>query len=263
LLRPSDLMRILVPWRAFGHLETTQRLVAEQECRLIEEEEAERARRLQDIEDAYAPLLEPLPTLKQELERLESVDFKAWIEKPDPAHPYFGPVLTLQEQIGRSLVTCGGEAAASRQGRDPARVLKVQLRTKTQEAKEAYKSRLKELVRTVKELEAIKQERDQKEAEVNGHADREIAHIREAAADLLRICLDPEEARRYFVVADRAEIEENEFNLNLPRYVDTFEPEEEIDLCTAIEQLEKAEQGSAQALADLRGRLTPGVASSK
>ncbi len=30
------------------------------------------------------------------------------------------------------------------------------------------------------------------------------------------------------------EIEENEFNLNLPRYVDTFEPEEEIDLKTAI-----------------------------
>ena len=26
------------------------------------------------------------------------------------------------------------------------------------------------------------------------------------------------------------EIEENGFNLNIPRYVDTFEPEEEIDL---------------------------------
>jgi type I restriction enzyme M protein len=37
-----------------------------------------------------------------------------------------------------------------------------------------------------------------------------------------------------------AEIEENEFNLNLPRYVDTFEPEEEIDLAQATQDLTKA-----------------------
>jgi type I restriction enzyme M protein len=30
------------------------------------------------------------------------------------------------------------------------------------------------------------------------------------------------------------ELEENEFNLHIPRYVDTFEPEEEIDLKEAI-----------------------------
>jgi len=35
-------------------------------------------------------------------------------------------------------------------------------------------------------------------------------------------------------VVDMEEIEENEFNLNIPRYVDTFEPEEEIDLKQAI-----------------------------
>ena len=56
-------------------------------------------------------------------------------------------------------------------------------------------------------------------------AEREIAHLVEAAADLQRICASEDEARRYFTVVDRAEIEENEFNLNLPRYVDTFEPE--------------------------------------
>ena len=35
---------------------------------------------------------------------------------------------------------------------------------------------------------------------------------------------------RYAHVATMQEIEENGFNLNIPRYVDTFEPEEEIDL---------------------------------
>jgi type I restriction enzyme M protein len=35
---------------------------------------------------------------------------------------------------------------------------------------------------------------------------------------------------RYACVATFAEIKENDFNLNIPRYVDTFEPEPEIDI---------------------------------
>jgi type I restriction enzyme M protein len=38
------------------------------------------------------------------------------------------------------------------------------------------------------------------------------------------------------------ELEENEFNLNIPRYVDTFEPEEEIDLKAAIEEFKSVQQ---------------------
>jgi type I restriction enzyme M protein len=52
-------------------------------------------------------------------------------------------------------------------------------------------------------------------------------------ADLQRI-LDAAAARqpvaRYAHLATRAEIAENDFNLNIPRYVDTFEEEAEIDL---------------------------------
>jgi type I restriction enzyme M protein len=36
---------------------------------------------------------------------------------------------------------------------------------------------------------------------------------------------------------EQAEIEENEFNLNIPRYVDTFEPEEEIPVADAARAL--------------------------
>ncbi len=45
---------------------------------------------------------------------------------------------------------------------------------------------------------------------------------------------DPELRKRYFSIVDMDELEENEYNLNIPRYVDTFEPEEEIDLNEAI-----------------------------
>ena len=51
---------------------------------------------------------------------------------------------------------------------------------------------------------------------------------------------DPELRKRYFSIVDMNEIEENEFNLNIPRYVDTFEPEEQIDLKEAIAAYQKA-----------------------
>ena len=210
LLRPSDLMRILVPWRAFGDLAKAQKLVGVHEKQLLDEEEAERKRRLQDIEDAYAPILEPLAGLTAELTTLETQDWK--------------------------------DAGFSK--------------------KADYTSRIKELKHQIKDLEKIQAERDKAEAEVNEHAERELAHVREAAADLMRICSDPQEAARCFTVADRAEIEENEFNLNLPRYVDTFEPEEEIPIEEALRALtiaEEAAQASRATLHQLLGVLREGA----
>lgn len=103
LLRRSDLMRILVPWRAFGELARAQQLVPLHEQRLVDEEEAERRRRLHDIEDAFAPLLEPLPDLKVELKSLAgkvaAAALSAWQESPDADHAFFGGLFALQHQI--------------------------------------------------------------------------------------------------------------------------------------------------------------------
>ena len=65
---------------------------------------------------------------------------------------------------------------------------------------------------------------------------------------------DPELRKRYFAIADMDDIEENEFNLNIPRYVDTFEPEEQIDLQKAIRDFEaalKAESDATNTLNEL------------
>jgi type I restriction enzyme M protein len=51
-----------------------------------------------------------------------------------------------------------------------------------------------------------------------------------------------EEVEKYAHVAGFEEIKENDFNLNIPRYVDTFEEEEEIDIDAVqleIDELEK------------------------
>jgi type I restriction enzyme M protein len=209
LLRASDLMRIIVPWRAYGDLAIARELVAEHEVILINREEAERDRRLQDIDDAYSPLLAGLDAMEAELIQLDGLPFSTWKDSPNTDHPFFG-----------SLVDATLERSA--------------LRAATASAKKAYTARIRELKRAIKEVRKLQTERDDQEAEVAGEFEREIAHIREAAADLVRICADPIEAARYFTVAEQEEIVENEFNLNLPRYVDTFEVDEDIPLDSAM-----------------------------
>ena len=74
-------------------------------------------------------------------------------------------------------------------------------------------------------------------------------------ADLQRI-LDTAVARqpvaRYAYLATPAEIAENDFNLNIPRYVDTFEEEAEIDLMAVRREREqlKAELARLEAQMD-------------
>jgi len=59
---------------------------------------------------------------------------------------------------------------------------------------------------------------------------------------IMRTYKERKEIEKYAHVAEFAEIKENDFNLNIPRYVDTFEEEEEIDIDAVqveIDDLEK------------------------
>jgi len=51
------------------------------------------------------------------------------------------------------------------------------------------------------------------------------------------------------------EIEENECNLNIPRFVDTFEPEEQIDVNAVLQELAVAEGARQKADRELRKLL--------
>src|SRR6266487_2584744 len=94
-------------------------------------------------------------------------------------------------------------------------------------------------------------------------ADRRAQQEREALdrveAELLEMFANPELRKRYFAIVDLAEIEENEFNLNIPRYVETFEPEEEIPIASAAKELQSAlrkERELVEKIDALAGRLT-------
>ena len=217
LLRPSDLMRILVPWRAFGDLATAQRLVPEHEAQLIREVEEQRDAHLADIEDAYGPVLEPLARLQAELATLDALDLKQRAVKDaiTPGHPYFHTLVDLRD----SVVAHETQLANAAKPDKPA--LKAKLATVKaifddlrRQLVNAIKARHRQVARAVRELDRLQEERNAREQEVRLVAEREIAHLRETSADLLRIASSADEARRYFMVVGREEIAENEFNLN-------------------------------------------------
>lgn len=83
---------------------------------------------------------------------------------------------------------------------------------------------------------------------VNEKANKQWQAIEDVETELLQMFSDPELRKRYFAIVDMEEIEENEFNLNIPRYVDTFEPEEQIDLQEAIRDFRNAMQKETEAM---------------
>jgi len=145
----------------------------------------------------------------------------------------YGPLLIALPTLRTELIE--REAFAERKPPEEKEAKKA-----FREEKKANAERLKDLRRELKALERLEAEAEQKRAALHQDAEREILLARETAADLLRICTDPIEARRYFVVSNRPEMEANEFNLNVPRYVDTFEPEERIEIDDALAQLKNA-----------------------
>lgn len=132
---------------------------------------------------------------------------------------------------------------------------KQAIKDKESQHKKPTKSELKALETNQKALDKLLAD---KEAKINAIKDR-AAKQRQAIADveteLLQMFADPELRKRYFAIVDMDDIEENEFNLNIPRYVDTFEPEEQIDLQEAIRDFQKAMQTESEAMQSLNELL--------
>lgn len=112
--------------------------------------------------------------------------------------------------------------------------------------KKPTKTELNNLEKANEAIAKLAEEENKKIRQAEEQADKERAAIDSVEQELLAMLADPELRKRYFAVVDMQELEENEFNLNIPRYVDTFEPEEEIDLEQAIELFESIVNREAQ-----------------
>ena len=109
----------------------------------------------------------------------------------------------------------------------------------------------KRLTRLNDDMEQMKQEL----ADAEASAQEERQALDAVEAELLVMFDNKELRKRYFAIVDLAEIEENEFNLNIPRYVDTFEPEQEINLPAATKDFLVATEREAKLASSLRDLL--------
>jgi type I restriction enzyme M protein len=109
----------------------------------------------------------------------------------------------------------------------------------------------KRLARLNKDVDKMRQELSGAE----NRAGQEREALDRVEMELLDMFASPELRKRYFSIVDLAEIEENEFNLNIMRYVDTFEPEEEIAIDVAVKTMDSALAREAAASASLKDWL--------
>ncbi len=77
------------------------------------------------------------------------------------------------------------------------------------------------------------------------------AHIEK----ILATAKDREGVDKYAHVSTFDEIKENDFNLNIPRYVDTFEEEEEIDIDAVQQEIETLEKELNQVRVKMEAKL--------
>lgn len=90
-------------------------------------------------------------------------------------------------------------------------------------------------------------ERDEKITEARRRAEDDRHDVQAVGQELGALYGDADELLKHARVVDIAEIEENEFNLNIPRYVDTFEPESRVEVKDALKALRDAQNDLADA----------------
>lgn len=67
---------------------------------------------------------------------------------------------------------------------------------------------------------------------------------------------DYKDIERYCHIAELDEIKQNDFNLNVPRYVDISEPEEDVDIQATIDELKRIEHGRMELTHSVDEELT-------
>ncbi len=121
----------------------------------------------------------------------------------------------------------------------------------TKAAKKPFETTIAKLEKQREKPAAKLGERDERIAETCRRAEDDRRDVAVVGDELIALYSDPDELLKHARVVSGGEIEENEFNLNIPRYVDTFEPEPRVEVKDALESLVVAERESKRAVTQL------------
>jgi type I restriction enzyme M protein len=104
-------------------------------------------------------------------------------------------------------------------------------------------------------LNARLAERDEKIAQARRRAADDRREVEAVGAELVALYADPEELLKEAHVVGTDEIAENEFNLNITRFVDTFKPEPRLPMHDALKAVRTADARLEQAETQLNNLL--------
>lgn len=130
-----------------------------------------------------------------------------------------------------------------------------QLETATsQTARKRAEARITKLEKQHPKVLAKLAERDARIADYRRRAAEDRRALLTVGDELVQLYADPEQLIKHARVVSQEEIEDNEFNLNIPRYVDTFEPEP-VPSVRDAQSLRHAQAAATDAEADLADLL--------
>jgi type I restriction enzyme M protein len=81
----------------------------------------------------------------------------------------------------------------------------------------------------------------------------DIKKLMDTYNNFQRGALSDAEVDKYSYVAKLTEVAENDYNLNIPRYVDTFEEEEAVDLAAVSKELKAIDKEMEETDATIKG----------
>jgi type I restriction enzyme M protein len=244
-LRPQDVMRILVHYHAYGDAAKVPALVEQHSGRIRAQITERETQEIERLTAEYAEHAEKLAKLDKEIAALQA------------------KAQAAPEAVGAApgAITTGSEIAAA-PGLFPDLSGTAQAAVAPRSADKLAKAEAKAIERKIEQLEkqraravAKLAERDERIVEACRRAADDRQDVVTAGEELTALYADPDELLKHARVVGLEEISENEFNLNIPRFVDTFEPEPRVDVSEALKALSAAANAVTKAEIDLRGLL--------
>ncbi len=234
-LRPQDVMRILVHYHAYGDAAKVPALVEQHSGRIraqITEGETQEVERLTAL---YAEHAEKLAKLTEEITGTVP---GAVATGSDAAAPGLFPDLHDAHPVATARGTVPSASP---------KLSKAEARAMERKIEQLEKQRARAAAKLA--------ERDERIAEARRRAADDRQDVVTVGEELTALYADPDELLKHARVVGLEEIAENEFNLNLPRFVDTFEPEPRVEVKDAWQELRNATSTLATAEKELASLL--------
>jgi type I restriction enzyme M protein len=137
-------------------------------------------------------------------------------------------------------------------------LLEARKRQGTAKAKDEMATAASAVAKVEKQREKVAAkiaERDERIAEARRRAEDDRKDVSTVGEELVALYADHDELLKHARVVGLDEIQENEFNLNIPRYVDTFEPGPRVEVKDALKALGDADAAAERAEETLRTLL--------